>query len=73
MEDFIAQDLFEDGARLRVVIHELPVDRKTAGGGFFRHMQEGEQTMVGLVLDRQVVQPMPAGKGSPVEERRQAR
>ena len=73
VEDFIVQDLFEDGARLRIVIHELPVDRKAAGGGFFRHVQEGEQAMVGLVLDRQVVQPVPAGERRPVEERAQVR
>ena len=73
VEDFIMQDLFENGARLRVVVDELPIDREAAGGGFFRHVQEGEQTMVGLVLDRQVVQPVAAGKGSPVEERAQVR
>ena len=65
MEDFIAQDLFENRARLRIVIHELAVDRETAGGGFLRDVQEGEQTMVGLVLDLEVVQPVPAGSGVP--------
>ena len=61
VEDFIAEDLLEDFARVRIVVHELPVDREAAGGGLLRDVQERQQAMVGLVLDGQVVQPVPAG------------
>ena len=58
---------------MRIVVHELPVDREAAGGGLLREVQEGEQAMVGLVLDGQVVEPVPAGQRRAVEERLQAR
>jgi len=60
-------------SRVWIVVHELPVDREAAGGGLLRDVQERQQAMVGLVLDGQIVQPVPAGQRRAVEERLQAR
>jgi hypothetical protein len=68
MEDFIVEDLFENRARVGIVRDEITVDREAARGGSFRDVQEGEQTMVRLVLDGQIVETMPAGKRRSVEQ-----
>jgi hypothetical protein len=68
VEHFIAEDLFEDGARRRIVIHDIAINRETAGGSFFCHVQEGEQAMVGFSFDGQVVEAVTAGKGARVEQ-----
>jgi hypothetical protein len=69
VEDFIAQDLIEYRPRPWIIIHDIPIDRKTAGSGFFRHVQESEQMMVRLFLDTQVVETVTAGQWAPVEQR----
>ena len=51
VEHFVAEDLFEDRARRRIVVDDLAIDREAAGGGFFGDVQEGEQAMVGLAVD----------------------
>jgi len=72
MKDFIAKDLFEDGARLRIIIHEITVDGEAACGRFLRHVQKGEETMIRLILDREIVETMAAGKRGAVEQRPQS-
>src|SRR4029453_562057 len=39
---------------------------------FIRHVEKGEQAMVRLVLDREIVEAMTAGQRRPVEARVQA-
>jgi hypothetical protein len=73
VEDFIAQDLIEYRPRPWIIIHDIPIDRKTAGSGFFRHVQESEQMMVRLFLDTQVVETVTAGQWAPVEQRLESR
>ena len=64
VEHFVAQDLFEDRARRRIVVDDIAIDRETAGRRLLRHVQEREQTMVGFSFDGQVVEPVAAGKGT---------
>jgi hypothetical protein len=68
VKHFVAQDLFEDRARRRIVIDDITIDREAAGGGLFCHVQEGEQAMVRLALDAQVIKPVAAGQRARVEE-----
>ena len=70
VEHFIAEDLFEDRARRRIVVDDIAIDREAAGGRFFRHMQEREQPMIGLAFDGQIVEAVAAGKRARVEQRR---
>src|SRR4029077_15866811 len=56
MKHFIAQNLLEDRARRRVVVHELPVDRETAGRRLLGDVEEREQPVIRLALDAQVVE-----------------
>jgi hypothetical protein len=69
VEHFIAEDLFEDRARRRIVVDDLAINRETAGGSFFRNVQKGEQTMVGFSFDGEVVEPVPAGQWTRIEQR----
>jgi hypothetical protein len=68
VEDFVAQDLLEDCARGRIVVHDVPIDLEPAGSGLFRDVQEGEQPMVRLAVDLEVVQPVAAGEWRSAEQ-----
>ncbi len=70
MEHFVAKDLLEDRARRRIVADNVAINRETARGRLLRDMQEGEQAMVGLAFDRQVVETVAAGERAGVEQRR---
>jgi len=70
MEHFVAQNLFEDRARGRIVVDEASIDFEPAGGGFFSDVKKREQPMVGFPFDAQVVEAVAAGKRIAVEERR---
>jgi len=64
VEHFIAEDLFEQSrARRRIVTDDIAIKSRNGRRPLFRHMQEGEQTMVGFSFDGQVVEPMPPGRG----------
>ena len=72
MEHFVAQDLLEDRARLRIVVHQLAIDREAAGGRLFGDVQEREQPMIRLVLDAQIVEAVAARQRVAVEEQASA-
>ena len=61
MKYFVAENLFEDRTRVRVIVHELAIDRKPSGRGFLRHVQEGEEAMIRLAVDAKVVEAVAAG------------
>ena len=67
MEDFVAENLLEDRLRLRVVGNQIAVDREAAGGRLLGDVQEGEETMIRLVLDREIVESVPPGSGDPLK------
>ena len=67
MKHFVAQDLFEDRARRGIVIDDITIDREAARGGLFCHVQEGEQAMIRLAFDAQVVEPVATGQGARIE------
>ena len=73
VKHFIAQDFFEHRARGGIVVHDVAIDREPARRGFLGHVQEREQTMVGLSIDAQVVESVTAGKRVRVEPRRDTR
>ena len=54
MEHLVAQDLVEDGARRRVVGHQLSIRGEAAGGRLLRHVQEGQEPRIGLAFDADV-------------------
>ena len=58
VEDFVAQDLLEDFPRGRIVVDDVPVDLEAARCGLFRDVQKGEQPMIRLAVDAQVVEAM---------------
>ena len=60
VEHFIAEDLFEDRARRRIVVDDIAINREAAGRRFLCHVQEREQAMVGLAFDGQIVEPVAA-------------
>src|SRR5206468_12744072 len=68
MKHFVPEDFFEHSARRWIVINDVAIDRETAGGSLFRHMQKGEQTMVGLAFDAQIVEAVAARKRSRAED-----
>ena len=75
MKHFVAEDLVEDRPRRRVVVDDVAVDRETAGGGLLGDVQEGEQRLVALFVDAQIVDAViavrhPARRGD--RRRRQA-
>ena len=72
MKDFVSQDLLEDRPRLRIVVDQLAIDRETAGGRFLRHVEEREQTVVGLAIDPEVVEAVTARQRIAVEQDRRA-
>ena len=72
MEHFITQDLFEDRTRRRVVVHDLPIDRESAGSGFLRHVEKREQPAIGLAVDAQVFESVTAGQRASIEQARAA-
>ena len=67
VEDLVAQNLFENRAGCRVVIDAVAIDRESAGGGFLRNVEKGEESWIGLVLDLQVIQPVAARQRTPGE------
>ena len=69
VEHFVAQDLFEDRAGGRIVVHDLLVNREAAGGRFLRDMEEREQPIVGLVGDAEIVEAVAARKRRRIEQR----
>jgi len=68
VEDFIAQDPLEDRERLRIVVHQLAIDLEPAGGRFLGDVQEGEQAVVGLPLDAEIVEAVTTGQRIAVEQ-----
>src|SRR5262245_29991856 len=70
MKDFVAENLFEDRARRRIVVHETAVDLKPSGGRLLGDMEKCEQAMIGLAFDAKIVEPVATRKRVAVEERR---
>ena len=68
VKHFVPQDLLEDRARLRIVVDQLAVDRKSAGGGFLRHVQERQQSMIRFAVDAKIVEAMTAWQRIAVEQ-----
>jgi hypothetical protein len=62
VKHLVAQNLLEDLARGRIIVHELPIQREAARGRLLRDMQKGQQPIVRLALDLQVVESVSAGQ-----------
>ena len=62
MEDFIAHDVFENRPRRRIVVDDLAIECEAAGGGLFGDMEKGEEAIVGLIPDGQILEAVPAGQ-----------
>src|SRR3954466_14223441 len=56
VEDFIAQDRLEDRAGLGIVIDHLSVDLEPAGRRFLSDVEEGEQAVIRLPFDVEIVE-----------------
>jgi hypothetical protein len=79
---FVAQNLFEDGAGLRIVVDELAVDRESAGSGFLGDVQKRQESMIGFAVDAEIVETVTtwqwipseygASRGSPCPPERRA-
>jgi hypothetical protein len=67
VKHFVAQDLFEDGARRRIVVDDVSINRKPSGGRLLGDVQKSEERFVGLVFNTQIVDAVihrrqPAGR-----------
>jgi len=60
VEDFVAQNLVEDRARLRIVVDDLAIDSEASGCGLFRDVQKREQPLVRFVRHAEVIETMAA-------------
>ena len=67
VEDFVPQNVLEDRSRGRIVVDQLAIDRKSAGGRFLGHMQECEQTMIRFAVDPEIVETVAARQRIPGE------
>src|SRR6266567_7854177 len=60
VERLVVQNLFENCARRRIMLHYVTVDRESAGSCLFRQVKECEHRLIGLIVHLQVIQTVAA-------------